>query len=318
MKLLFLGDIFTERDHNLKPEADYIFGNLEGPLGGTKVFPAKRMPDGKRWALKSVPEYIKKLNLSAVSLANNHIWDYGEEGFSKTVKLLFDWNWESTGADFNDDIDENGNHQCPAKSFLGDDYSVYLFAYSWHEWPMTTSLYLDGAGAQDIRRERMKRDITNNPYLPYDNKKKIIIVSLHWGFENEILPMPSQQRLAHDIIDWGADIVVGTHPHVIQGIEPYKHGLIMYSLGNFLFQYKDKKSPFPVESIGIHVNSDNFHDYKVQVFKGDKKDISRRLNLYGRQLRSPDYANIWKEKRLRKELPGTAWGYTYNDTFDKF
>ena len=309
MNLLFLGDIFTETDHNLRPKADYIFGNLEGPLGGNKVFPAKRMPKGKRLALKSEPKYIKKLNLNAVSLANNHIWDYGAEGYLKTIMTLNNWEWQWIGANVNGTSVMESAITTPLKNRL-----VFALAYSWHVWPMTTSFYLDGEGATDIQRKRIKSDLQNIP--KGDNTIKI--VSLHWGFENEVLPMPSQRRLAHDIIDWGADIVVGTHPHVIQGIEKYKKGLIMYSLGNFLFQYKDKKSPFPVESIGVHINSDDFHDYKIQVFKGNKKDISRRLSIYNRQLRSDNYKKIWKEKRVRKELPGTAWGFKYPDTFDTF
>ena len=300
LNMLFLGDIFSECIHNMRPEADYIFGNLESPLGGTVVFPAKRMPNGKRLALKSNPEYIKKLNLSAVSLANNHIWDYGEEGFDETVKYLNEWGWNWIGAGTKK---SRMNLKGPATVNV-DGANVCLFAYSWHVWPMTSSIYLDGQGAIDIQRKRIEHDIKNNPF----KDDCVTVVSLHWGFEREILPMPSQRRLAHDIIEWGADIVVGTHPHVLQGIELYKHGIIMYSLGNFLFKYKNKSNPFPEESIGVHINSDNVHDYKIQIFNGDKRDISRRLNSYNQQLRSSNYRDIWNTKRLRKELPGVAWG----------
>jgi len=305
IKLLFLGDIFTEADFNLKPEADYIFGNLEGPLGGKTIYPAKRMPMKKRVALRSNPRFVKKLNLSAVSLANNHIWDYGRDGFETTTKILKDWGWGFAGA--------GKASSNPACTKVGK-YTIYLLAYSWHVWPMATSVYLDGEGAVDICRDTIKNDLQNIP----NNKNTIKIVSLHWGFEHEVLPMPSQRRLAKDIIDWGANVVVGTHPHVIQGLETYKGGLIMYSLGNFLFKYAKKPNPFPEESVGIRVNSDNFTDYEIEVYNGNRTKIIKRIGKYNKMLRYNKYNEIWKTERIRKNLPGLAFGVTYKDTFDTF
>jgi len=62
-----------------------------------------------------------------------------------------------------------------------------------------------------------------------------IVVSLHWDVENVFYPSPAQQRLARNLIDHGVSIILGHHPHVLQGIERYQDGLILYSLGNFNF-----------------------------------------------------------------------------------
>ena len=73
----------------------------------------------------------------------------------------------------------------------------------------------------------------------------LVFVSLHWGVEYQHQPQESQRQLAHQLIDAGADVIIGHHPHCIQGVEVYRGGLIAYSLGNFVFdqfQSADTKS----------------------------------------------------------------------------
>jgi poly-gamma-glutamate synthesis protein (capsule biosynthesis protein) len=65
-----------------------------------------------------------------------------------------------------------------------------------------------------------------------------VIVSFHWGREGSTVPQPYQRTTAHRAIDAGADVVIGHHPHVLQGIERYKHGIIFYSIGNAVFASK--------------------------------------------------------------------------------
>ena len=104
---MFLGDIFTQTDHNLtikRKKFDYVFANLESSLYCDQEYPAPRVK-GKKICTKSDPKYIKKFDIDVVSLANNHIWDYGDEGFYKTIEYLNKWGWKYTGAGkWNDDI----------------------------------------------------------------------------------------------------------------------------------------------------------------------------------------------------------------------
>ena len=67
------------------------------------------------------------------------------------------------------------------------------------------------------------------------NTDNFLIVSLHWGEEYKLINSPTQQKLAHQIIEAGADLIIGHHPHVVQNIEKYQGKLIFYSLGNFIF-----------------------------------------------------------------------------------
>jgi poly-gamma-glutamate synthesis protein (capsule biosynthesis protein) len=97
-----------------------------------------------------------------------------------------------------------------------------------------------------------------------------IILSLHWGTENIFYPSPKQIALAHKLIDSGATIILGHHPHVIQGIERYKNGLIAYSLGNFQFNHSISYSPNNQSFIfTIELTKDGLEAYDVIPVKID-------------------------------------------------
>jgi poly-gamma-glutamate synthesis protein (capsule biosynthesis protein) len=78
--------------------------------------------------------------------------------------------------------------------------------------------------------------------LHYTTRADYIVVNLHWGTENARTPDESQRTFAHALIDAGADAVIGHHPHVLQGIERYGNGVIVYSLGNFVFGGNSRSS----------------------------------------------------------------------------
>ena len=102
----------------------------------------------------------------------------------------------------------------------------------------------------------------------------IVAVSLHWGTENVFYPSPDQIKLARSFIDAGASLVLGHHPHVVQGVEIYKNGLIAYSLGNFQFEADPRKSirEETRQSIilSIHLNKNNVESYKMIPVKIDE------------------------------------------------
>lgn len=91
-------------------------------------------------------------------------------------------------------------------------------------------VFWNGGGISPLQLDKILADITVNKW---DND--IQIVCLHWGEEYVPVPSPRQQSLAHQLIDAGASVVIGHHPHVMQGYEEYHNGLIFYSLGNFNF-----------------------------------------------------------------------------------
>ncbi len=158
----------------------------------------------------------------ALSVANNHILDYGLEGFKRTVSAI-----EDKG------IPTVGNRVC----WYNDD--VCILAYT---------LFCGGWNGQDIvqfSKNKVKKEIEE-----VRNKgARCIIVNMHWGIENYSLPDKEQIVLGHWLIDNGVDLVIGHHPHCIQPVEEYKNHYIFYSLGNCIFPSFNVPSHFDEKGV---------------------------------------------------------------------
>lgn len=196
--------------------ADYFFKNVKSILEkddlsvvnfeGTLTTATTR--ENKSYAFKAPPEYAEILSNSSVeaaNIANNHSSDYGEESFTDTQKNLSDAGIAPFGYDTVDIIK------------LGKIKVGLTGIYELKD-------HLD-------RTEQVKQNIQ----ALKEHGANLIIVNFHWGTEKETSPDTNQQTLAHLAIDQGADLVIGHHPHVLQGIEYYKGKSIVYSLGNFCF-----------------------------------------------------------------------------------
>jgi poly-gamma-glutamate synthesis protein (capsule biosynthesis protein) len=131
-----------------------------------------------------------------------------------------------------------------------------------------------------------------------------VIASCHWGIEGDHYPNDYQQTLAHKIVDWGADLVVGTHPHVLQGVEEYNGKIILYSLGNFCFggnrNPTDKdtaiyqqtftfvdgvlQEDISADIVPCKISStDSVNDFQPTVATGDRKQsIIEKMNEYSK------------------------------------
>lgn len=160
----------------------------------------------KEYTFRANPEYVNVLTSSsveAVNLANNHTYDYGESAFSDTKKTM----------------DENG-----ILWFEGANYSVTEIK--------GVKVGLIGVnGLTYAGRKQFPKTIAKVK----EEGASLIIVSIHWGEERVDKPNDTQIQLAHSAIDSGADLVIGHHPHILQGIEKYNGKYILYSLGNFCF-----------------------------------------------------------------------------------
>ena len=181
---------------------DFSMVNLEGPLTT-----AQEKAD-KQFSFKGDPSYAKILKLAgieAVNLANNHTFDYFQKGYDDTVATLE-----------NDNIGYFGN----THKYITTIKDVKLGTLGYKGWNDTLEL-----------REQVQRDITDLR----NQGVQIVLVHFHWGVERAYVPLESQRTLAKYAIDSGADLIVGHHPHVVQGIEEYKGKFIVYSLGNFMF-----------------------------------------------------------------------------------
>lgn len=210
-----------EHVRQLFKDYDIVLGNLEAPFSiGGETYPLK-------CSLKAHPKYInglKRAGFSIFSLSNNHILDFQEKAFFDTITNLNDNNILCFGA---------GRNLAEARKptiVTRKDISIGFLGYCdvTIDSPFVASESFRGISSFNI--EEVEKDITD-----IINKVDIIIVSLHWGIENYLYPTPEQILSARKIVDFGADLIIGHHPHVLQGIEKYRNGYIAYSLGNFLF-----------------------------------------------------------------------------------
>lgn len=228
-KILFLGDLFYNYE-NIKEDineiAQYINNNkykcilnLEGTLKESKNKIKKRGPN--LFQSPITIDVLKKLNVIGVTLSNNHMMDYGDEGLKKTLKLLENNDIKYCGAGLN--INEANR---PMK-FCFDKKNIIIYNYGWN---IEETVYAtkDTAGCCPKDKNLILKDI---------NKKDgdILIDIVHWGFEYNLYPMPVDISLAHEMIENGVNLVIGHHPHVIQAKERYKDAYVYYSLGNFYF-----------------------------------------------------------------------------------
>ena len=194
--------------------ADFAFGNLEAPLcretENSGLLQSRQLrgdPDGAR--------LLANAGFNVVSLANNHFGDHGEAAMRETILVLAANRIHAAGATLK-----------PAPLVLrkGDLRIGFLaFDLSGMRDPAEEAALLES-----VRRTRKGVDI--------------VIVSVHWGDEFIDLPSLAQVALGHAMVDHGADLIIGHHPHVLQGTEEYRGGLIAYSLGNFVFDMHHRRS----------------------------------------------------------------------------
>ncbi len=184
--------------------SDLIFGNLESVLSSTTAQSTAGIP------LKADPKRADALTFMGfthLSVSNNHVSDYGEAAWDESVEHLREAGIAPVGGYRNDTE--------PVVAEVGDARVVFL-------------------AFETLIRPRTLEEITTQ-VSEAAALGDLLIVSVHWGSEYTHEPSTSQQAWAHAVIDAGADVVVGHHPQVLQGVETYGNGLILYSLGNFIF-----------------------------------------------------------------------------------
>lgn len=299
-----MGDCTLGTDENFNPSTsfnayyaaqgpDYFFKNVRSILEEDHLsvinlegtFTDSEQRQEKTFAFKADPEYVSILtgsSIEAANLANNHSRDYGEESYQDTLETLEKAGIAAFGNDQVDILEVNG-----VKVGLTGIYEL--------------AEHLD-------KKEEVQRNIASLR----EAGAQIIIVNFHWGIEKEYLPNETQQTLAHLAIDEGADLVIGHHPHVLQGIERYKGKYIAYSLGNFSFGGNSNPSDkdtiifqqtFSVRDGKAETNDDiniipcsissasGYNDYCPTPLDGSEKErVLEKLNKYSANFEdSPEF-----------------------------
>lgn len=232
-KLLFLGDLYYDYPQ-IVDDIDQISNwihvngykvvlNLEGAIKNTARGTAITKRGPNLASHSTVIDVLKKLNVVGVTLANNHLMDFGEELLNNTVHLLDEESIGHAGAG------RNLKEALAPFGVMIDGVNIGILSFGWdvEETVYATATYA-GCAPRDT-------ELILNSVKEATKVYEQVIVYMHWGFEYNRLPMPYDVNLAHQMIDAGASLIIGSHPHCIQPLEIYHGKKIYYSLGNFYF-----------------------------------------------------------------------------------
>lgn len=334
--VLFLGDIcshgYTKIDAEkflsnklgkfLTTYEGNIVGNLEAPILKENI-----LVNNSKFSLLNPPENKSFFDFCTVlTLANNHIFDQGIDGYNKSIEELDRLNIKYLGA---------GQNVLEARmpEFLEvGSIRVALLAYNCYSTNSSLNADASNYGTAPLLLDFIKQDVNK---LKSDSNLKVdkVIVLPHWGIENQFFPTAEQVNFARNVIDIGVDAVVGSHTHTIQSSEVYKGKPIYYSLGNFLFnnfsigdsqtyyQTKFNKEGMMLEllfdngevSIKEHYikfDDNMIPDYSdIQSLSTDIKNINRKFD---EKVKNIDFNNAAPELSLSLKYNGRSSQIVYN------
>lgn len=241
MNLFFCGDIMPggvlpyQREYisselqNYMQGFDFRIGTLEAAVGTNLPYDEIKMKGRQNIVFARDEDFfrVKEMGFDVVSLANNHIWDLGEEGLKNTIRLLEENNIKYCGAGLN--IEEASKPAIIEK----DGLRVAILAYCMYGNPWMGYVELAGtnkAGVNPLDIEKVVCDIR-------ETKKKYdrVIVMPHWGKEYQYEPLTKCITMAKRMVEAGADAILGSHPHHIQPLLKIRNVPVCFSMGNFLF-----------------------------------------------------------------------------------
>ncbi|MFH1282420.1 MAG: CapA family protein [bacterium] len=238
VKLCAVGDILLDRsikDHIIKNgnvdypfrkikkeviKYDLAFCNLECPASNNGI------PLNKTFSFHAEPEYLeglKNAGFNLISIANNHTIDWGREAFLETKMHLERLGLYTVGG--------GKNKKEGLQATLVEEKGLKFAFIGSIDMLLEGLAYLEDRPAPPWAT----KDEIVNEIERVKAKVDYIIVSFHWGIEFNHSPTMNQIALAHELIDAGADLILGHHPHVLQAVEIYNERYIVYSLGNFIF-----------------------------------------------------------------------------------
>ncbi|HEY3309106.1 MAG TPA: CapA family protein [Desulfuromonadaceae bacterium] len=207
-------------------KGDINLANLESPIARSgKEFTTKK------YRFRAEPELAQALyqaGFQLVTLANNHSMDFGDQALFETMQNL-----ESAGITW---IGAGANLAEARKMALFNvkGEKIAFLGYSLTQ-PVEFFANAQRPGTMPGWEKHVKADIVRAR-----KEADYVIVTFHWGTEGSSTARANQRSAAHKAIEAGADAVIGHHPHVLQGVERYKNGIIFYSLGNFAFASTSK------------------------------------------------------------------------------
>jgi len=246
--------------------ADLTFGNLEGPISD------RGANQGSIYSFRAKPEVVEGLTYAGfdvLCLANNHMWDWGRFALEDTLSILRQNSIEPIGA--------GNNYEDANDGFIKEIKGNRIAFLAYTDLYPKTLWADDSIGLSSYDLENIKSKIQT---IKQNDLADLVVVTFHWGQEYQTHSNTEQQSIAHELIDIGADIIIGHHPHVVQEIEHYKNGFIAYSLGNFIFdQYFSEET---MSGLMVRVQIKN---KKIEAFEPFSTKLSKTFQpqIYGIQ-----------------------------------
>mgnify|MGYP003440296470 CR=1 FL=1 len=269
---------YIKKDLSLLSGHDVFIVNLEGPI----ITMDRALCQQKAYNFQFAPDTtdrLKSIGVNMVTIANNHSYDCLKKGFESTKENL-----EKAGIDYMGDSELEKSFVIkeikglPAQAgkkiaFVGIDETVQVVPLS-SFYPLIKKL---------------------------DSENDLVVINIHWGKEYELLSNQNQQDIAHRLIDEGADVIFGHHPHVIQEVEVYKNKAIFYSLGNFVFDQN-----FGDTTVGFGVGAEfqedktvfNLFPFNVKIFAPDLMKGDERLTFCSNHLKNTEHKDCSFEIKL--------------------
>lgn len=250
VSLHFVGDIMLDRAVRSKIDeygqeypweqmsrfldgVNLTIGNLEGTVNEQASTYTVNPP----FRFVFSPESVVKMNeyIDIVSLANNHASDVGSAGVQETKDRLDEM-----------EIPWFGSYGTPVPSLEMEINGMEFTFIGYHQFASDIDEAVDLIEDADVRN-------------------RFVIVYPHWGNEYQVAPSSTQRSLAQTMIDAGADLIIGSHPHVAQGVEIIDDVPVVYSLGNFIFDQVDPAT-FPALTAGVIINQDTIEIHLLPVW----------------------------------------------------
>ena len=238
---------FSDIKHHFD-DGDINFCNLEGVLSDIGLQRNKLSSIEMRGAPESV-DSLSYCGINLVSIANNHILQHGREAFEGTLRTLEKYKIDYVG------IDESNTTNTAEYNVGGE--KIVVVSYSFHQ-----ESYYEGKPLYSYRNKEQQSLFIEEIGRIRRQSEGVLVCSIHWGAEFVTQPSPEQIKFARQIVDAGVNIILGHHPHVVQGVELYNGSLICYSLGNFLFDLWDEETKKTVIA-KIEIDSDRKISYEL-------------------------------------------------------
>lgn len=316
--LTFTGDIsFSKYFSNVRDEmsilsdetdrflssSDYCIGNIEGPLTEGK---ANTEDHFKHFSDPKCGKFLYDHNIRVWSLANNHMLDFGAQGVTDTLKVASDYDISCIGVATNEREEKayviNGSGGIAIISLTYDrrsDSGTHCMRYD------------EFSEIQKVIKE-----------LKSTNRWCIVIA--HAGDEFIDMPLPETRIIYHKYLDFGADIVVGHHPHVVQNYEIVDEKVIFYSLGNFIFD-TDYQRAQPHTDIGVllklHITEQNYRweNLSIIIDRKNQRISDTFTPVIFTDMKDQQYKRLWKmAARKLVHHDRAALTFVYPDRFKKY